>query len=75
MITVNPHIALIDSYETVTGYTVVINEASIDKFKELVQRATNLWPDAPPEIKEFADLITNGKVLQNYHSQDISRKN
>jgi hypothetical protein len=32
---------------------------SVDSFKELVQRATNLWPDAPPEVKEFADEVTN----------------
>lgn len=38
-------------------------------FKQLIQRGANLWPDAPPEIKEFADLITNGKVLQDYRAQ------
>lgn len=39
------------------------------KFIELVQRATNLWPDAPPEIKAFADQITNNGVLMQDYSQ------
>lgn len=50
-------------------YITVMGEASIKEFKELVQRGTNLWPDASPDIKEFADLVTNGKVLQDYRAQ------
>lgn len=50
--------------------TISVTGESMKAFKELVQRATNLWPDAPPEIKEFADLVTNnGTVLQNYWAQ------
>jgi hypothetical protein len=33
---------------------------------ELFQRATNLWPDAPPEVKWLADVITNGEPMQDY---------
>lgn len=55
----------------------VSGEFSVSKFKELVQRATNLWPDAPPEIKQFADQVTNGDwmtgaALQDYRRQDTS---
>lgn len=46
-----------------TGYE------SIAAFKMMVRRALNVWPDAPPEIKEFGDLILEGKVLQDYVSQ------
>lgn len=35
-------------------------------FQELVQRAVNLWPDAPAKIKSFADVVTVGKVQQEY---------
>jgi NTP pyrophosphatase (non-canonical NTP hydrolase) len=49
-------------------------EFSISAFKELVHRATNLWPDAPAEIKEFADMITVGHVQQDYHTQDTSKQ-
>lgn len=44
------------------------------KFAELIQRGANLWPDAPPEIKEFADLVTNGRVLQDYYAQNKDQR-
>lgn len=34
--------------------------------KELMQRGANLWPDAMPEVKGLADLVTNGKLMQEY---------
>lgn len=49
-------------------------KAHVDAIKQMVHRATNLWPDAPPEIKELADLITVGHIQQNYHVQDTSKK-
>jgi hypothetical protein len=61
----------------------VVGQESAEAFKQLVQRATNLWPDASPEIKEFADRVTNhdllanlgGKrALQDYKQQDTSPK-
>jgi len=51
------------------GFIVIIPDESVEHFKQLVQRGTNLWPDAPPEIKEFADIVTNGEVYQDYFSQ------
>lgn len=54
--------------------TVIIEgERSVAAFKELVQRGTNLWPDAIPEIKRAADLVTVGHVQQDYESQDTSK--
>lgn len=53
-----------------TSFTsVLVTKESQESFKELIQRGANLWPDAPAEIKEFADLITNGQILQDYRSQ------
>lgn len=37
----------------------------INAFAAMVQRAANLWPDAPPVIKEFADQITNPELLKS----------
>ena len=61
------------------GFVIVVEGVvSNNAFKELVQRATNLWPDASPEIKHFADEITNRDLLathgklQNYESQNTS---
>lgn len=63
------------------AFSIVVDTAdSMLRFQELVQRGTNLWPDATPEIKEFADRITNnlygaeGAVMQDYKAQDTSIK-
>ncbi len=48
----------------------IVDDESITNFKDLVHRATNLWPDAPPEIKRFADLLIHGTELQDYDSQN-----
>jgi hypothetical protein len=47
----------------------ISGEESNKAFKELVFRATNLWPDAPPEVKIFADILQFGKSLQDYYAQ------
>jgi hypothetical protein len=47
--------------------SIVANTAADYKIlQELMHRATNLWPDAPPQAKRIADLVTSGKVLQDY---------
>ena len=43
-----------------------LDQQSWQRFQELVHRAANLWPDAHPEIKEFADRVTDGWVKQPY---------
>lgn len=45
-------------------------------FQKLIQRGAQTWADAPPGIKELADLVTNGTVLQNYWEQnkDMQKK-
>ena len=55
------------------GCHVYVDQASMDEFKELVHRATNLWPDASPEIKAFADQITNnGVLMQDYTKPEVT---
>lgn len=50
-------------------YTTIRFKANYEvMFAELVHRATNLWPDAPAEIKHFADLVIHGKPMQDYFS-------
>lgn len=57
------------------GATLVsIPPALLPAFKELVFRGTNLWPDAKPEIKDFADVLMYGKPLQDYKGQDTSKE-
>lgn len=40
------------------------------QFQQLIQRGAQTWADAPPAMKELADLVTNGQVLQNYWDQN-----
>ena len=48
---------------------ILIDKNSLIAFKQLVNRAMNTWDRAPAELKVFADMITEGKVLQDYKSQ------
>lgn len=62
-----------DSEGKPIAFVVTIDgKESMEAFKKLVFRATNLWPDAPAEIKIFADEVEHGKALQDYASQDTS---
>lgn len=66
---------LTDGNNNEVAYSIIIDEKeSMEAFKTLVFRATNLWPDAPPEIKEFADELDHGKILQDYRGQDTSKR-
>ena len=57
------------------GFSIIVDDAEdMKSFQALVQRGANLWPDAPPSIKAFADEVTSGKVLQDYSKQDTSVK-
>lgn len=51
---------------------IEVEKESIPEFKELVHRATNLWPDASPDVKKFADVITIGKPMQDYSSPAVT---
>lgn len=53
---------------------IIITGKSLARFKELVNRALGSWPTAHPEIKEFGDMVTEGKILQDYYSQAGVRK-
>lgn len=55
------------------GFVIVIDGESKKEFQELVQRGSNLWPDASAEIKAFADVVTNGQLMQDYHNQTVNK--
>lgn len=40
-----------------------------EDFTKLIQRGSNLAPDLSPAMKELSDIITNGKVMQDYYAQ------
>lgn len=69
----------VDDYQSSPGdssgiFVIVVEGYTSRKtFIELLSRGANTWDHAPPEIKEFVDIVTVGKVLQDYKSQDSSR--
>ena len=52
--------------ETQVATVRIVGDADIALFQQLVRRALNTWDNAPPQIKEFGDLVTEGKILQDY---------
>lgn len=55
--------------------SMYVPEEHVKEFKTLINRAMNTWDEASPEMKEFADLVIHGKILQDYRSQDSSKRN
>lgn len=53
-----------------TSLSMHINEAEVFEFKQLIFRGINNSPDASPAMKELYDIITHGRVLQDYAQQD-----
>ena len=44
-----------------------ITEESLPSFTKAINRALNTWDDAPAEMKELGDMLTHGKILQDYN--------
>ena len=63
------HIHIPESNENIL--IIVLTQDSADNFKTLVNRALNTWADAPAELKEFGDILLEGKPLQNYKVQEV----
>jgi hypothetical protein len=42
---------------------------SLANFTQLVNRALNCWDEAPKELKELGDLLTHGRVTQEYRDK------
>lgn len=55
-----------DGHGAINKTVIISTAADYKMFQELVQRGSNLWPDAPAEVKAFADMVTNGQVMQEY---------
>jgi hypothetical protein len=63
-----------DGLGTVAKTIVAQTEEDWKLLQIVFQRATNLWPDAPPNVKAIADVVTNGKVMQDYESQNTDQR-
>lgn len=59
----------IQSYDSGIHHAVIVDKEDLPAFKEMVARGLNVWPDAPPALKEFHDNLLHGYPLQDYYSQ------
>lgn len=66
---------IIDGIGTEAKMVVISGAESYKQFQDLIQKGAGLSPDLPPKIKQFADMVTAGKVLQDYYSQESSVPN
>jgi hypothetical protein len=46
---------------------ISIMPESIEAFKQLISKGINTWDSAPPEIKQFAAELLEGKRSENYY--------
>lgn len=53
-----------------TSLRIYVNHQDVEAFKSLVFRGINNSPDAPPAMKQLYDILTHGKILQDYAQQD-----
>jgi hypothetical protein len=43
-----------------------VTEESLPSFTKAINRALNTWDEASAELKELGDMLTHGKILQDY---------
>lgn len=46
----------------------------VEQMKVLIQRGAATWSEAPAEIKGLADLVTSGRVMQDYNQRPECQK-
>lgn len=51
-------------------YLAIDGDEDVAAFKKLVQQGSNLEPNLSTAMKELADLVTNGAILQNYRGRN-----
>jgi hypothetical protein len=56
------------------NYLISVGPDQVESFKLLVSRALNTWADAPVAMKELGDMLTHGRVTQDYEAQQFKKK-
>lgn len=59
--------------EEIDEIHVSVTGGSLPKFVECINRAMNCWADAPKELKDFADILTHGRVTQDHTYHKLSK--
>lgn len=61
---------VIDGIGTECKLVMLTTAESFAQFAKLVDAGASLDPNLPANVKQFVDMVTSGKVLQDYYSQD-----
>lgn len=48
---------------------ISVHGLMLEEFREFINAAANCAPNASPAMKELIDLVTNGRILQDYYAQ------
>lgn len=60
-------ITVLDTPES--SFHIYVSEVHVYEFQALIQAGSATNPDLSPALKEFCDIVTTGKVQQDYYAQ------
>jgi hypothetical protein len=64
------HIKITQDAETKSLDLIALDlDFSPEELATLIQAGAQTNPDLPPGIKEFVDILTTGKIQQDYYTQ------
>jgi hypothetical protein len=52
--------------ESISHIRLDVTEESLSYFITAIDRALNCWDGAPAELKELGDMLTHGRITQDY---------
>lgn len=58
-----------DSFGEIDNLQIGITQDSLVRFTKLISEGLNCKDQAHPELKELGDMLTHGRILQDYYSQ------
>ena len=69
----NTNTITVHTLSTSDTLIIIVPVSCREEFNKLINRGANLWPDAKPYIKEFADLVTSHTVYQDYYNHSSTQ--
>lgn len=54
--------------------SIHITSEGMEEFKNLISRGNSTWQEASPHMRELCDIVTQGEILQNYHTAAYRQK-
>lgn len=63
-----------DSVNEIAELKLSITAESLPGFSTLISQALNCSPNVHPELKELGDMLTHGRILQDYYASRTDPK-